>query len=194
MSGDKVCIAARLNGKSIRLAEPHPRDTWVTSVGGLGPGDLVRVQWRPTKRYRRPHSEDGRWSPSAFAKVRNLRLDELSRELGPSAFNSVEEAFGKPLFVTERGNPAFRPDHGSRSLATVRARRVSVYPHGDGVRTDFTDSQRSWRMVPVEDLAIRQHQHRCPDCSKRLRASLAEQYDSTEAIVRIGLGTLSGRK
>jgi hypothetical protein len=188
MSGDKVCIAAKLGGKSIRLAEPHPRDAWLTSIGGLVPGDLVRVRWRPTKRHRPPHAEDGRWSPNAFSKVRNLEFDELSDELGTSAFDGVEEAFGKPLFVTEKGNPAFRADHGSRSLATLRARRVSVYPHGDGVRTDFTDSRRSWHMVPVEDLSIRKHQQRCPDCSKRLRAFLGEQYDSAEAILRIGLG------
>ena len=188
MSGEKVCIAARMDGKSMRLSEPHPRDEWLKSVGGLSPGDLVRVQWRPAGRYRRPHSEDGRWSPSSFAKVRSLRIDDLSNELGRSAFASVEEAFGKPLFLTEKGNPAFRPDHGSRSLATVVARNVAVYPQGDGVRIDFADARRSWSMVPVEDLIVRQHQQHCSECFVRLREFLTEQYDSEGAILRIGLG------
>jgi integrase len=188
MSGDKVCVAARVDGKSIRLAEPHPRDAWLKSVGGLRPGDLVQVQWRPAKRYRRPHSEDSRWSPAAFAKVRSLRIDELSDQLGRSAFYSVQEAFGKPLFLTEKGNPAFRPDQGARSLATVVARNVSVYPQGDGVRIDFTDARRSWSMVPVEDLVIRQHQQHCSECPRRLREHLAHQYNTEHAILRVGLG------
>ncbi len=188
MGGDKVCIAASGNGRTMRLHEPHPWDGWLDSVGGLRPGDIVRLEWRPARRYRRPHSEDGRWSPATFAKVRALRISDASGRIARSALPSVEKAFGKPLFLTDRGNPAFQPDRGSRSLASVVASNITVYPHAEGVRIDFTDAKRRWSMVPVEDLAIRQHMQSCTECSIQFQEILAQQYQSEKAVLRIGLG------
>jgi len=187
MSEDKICIAADTDGKTVRLHEPQPREGWLNSVGGLRPGDIVSLEWRPARRYRRPHSEDGSWAPATFARVRRLGLSEASDKVALSAFGSVEQAFGKPLFVTEKGNPAFRPGLGSRSLATVLAKNISVYPHGERVRTDFSDAKRTWSMVPVEDLAIRQHQQACRECSVRFREFLAKQFEADTALLRIGL-------
>lgn len=188
MSRDKVCIAASADGKTMRLSEPHPKDAWLRSIGGLRPGDIVAVDWRPARRFRRPHSEDGRWSPASFTRVRRLEMSDLSDRIARKAFPSVEKAFGKPMFLTEKGNPAFRPDQGSRSLATIIAKGVSVYAHAEGVRIDFADAARTWSMVPVEDLAIRQHQQRCSQCSSRLGEFLRQEYHAEAAVLRIGLG------
>jgi len=105
-----------------------------------------------------------------------------------AASSTVEQAFGKPLFLTEKGNPAFRPDQGSRSLATLSARAVAVYPHAEGVRIDFTDAKERWSMVPVEDLAIREHQQNCAECALLLGNFLAQEYQTDKALLRIGLG------
>ncbi|MGH9194474.1 MAG: hypothetical protein ACRD1T_01880 [Acidimicrobiia bacterium] len=188
MGGDKVCIAASADGKAIRLHEHHPREEWLNSIGGLSPGDIVAVEWRPARSYRRPHSEDGRWSPASFVRVRRLRVGDVTDNMAPTAFPSVEKAFGKPIFLTEKGNPAFRPGQGSRSLATLVAKEVSVYPHSEGVRIDFADAKRPWSMVPVEDLRIRRHQEACKECSLRLGEFLKRQFETDTAILRIGLG------
>lgn len=188
MGGNKVCIAASGDGKTMRLHEPHPREEWLTSVGGLSPGDIVTLDWRPARSYRRPHSEDGRWSPASFGRVRRLEVRDVTEQIARTALSSVEKAFGKPMFLTEKGNPAFRPGQASRSLATVVAKDVSVYAHSEGVRIDFADAKRTWSMVPVEDLTIRRHQQVCKECSIRFREFLARQFEADTAILRIGLG------
>ena len=129
MSGDKVCIAGLTRRSAIRLSEPTPRQGWLDSIDGLAPGDVVNLNWRPARRYRRPHG----------------------------------------------GNPAFKPDRGSRSLATVKVHFATVYGHGDGIRVDFRDDKTTWTMVPVEDLALR-------------RRRPPEGLNYSETILRAGLG------
>ncbi len=175
MSGDKVCVAALAQGKSIRLHEPPPREDWVESIGGLAPGDLVKLDWRPARRFRRPHAEDGAWSPATLEKLATLSEEDLMKRLHALAFRGVIDAFGRPWTYSERGNAAFKPDRGSRSLASVAVRFVRMYEHGEGLRVDFADGKAEWRMVPLEDLALRNQRS-------------VKGFECGEAILRIGLG------
>jgi hypothetical protein len=175
MSGEKVCLAALAVDKSIRLHEPAPRERWLHTIGGLAPGDVVKLDWRPAQRYRRPHAEDGDWSPSTLAKLATLSNDDLLKRLQALALRSVIDAFGRAWIFSGRGNPAFKPDRGSRSLATVPMRSVRMYQHGDGLRADFVDEKAEWKMVPLEDLALRGQR-------------AVKRFECDEAILRVGLG------
>jgi len=175
MSGDKVCIAGLTRRSAIRLSEPTPRQGWLDSIGGLAPGDVVNLNWRPARRYRRPHGEDGTWNPSTLVKTSTLPTENFFERLEAGALRSIVDAFGRPWFYSERGNPAFKPDRGSRSLATVKVHFATVYGHGDGIRVDFRDDKTTWTMVPVEDLALR-------------RRRPPEGLNYSETILRAGLG------
>lgn len=189
MAGDAVCIAAADGANAIRLSTPQPRDEWLRSVGGLSPGDEITVTWRQEKRYRPPHIEDGRWVPSSLTKIGRVTGEELIARLGAHSCPSVGKAFGEPAFRSPRGNPAFSPGRGSRSLVTLRVKRIAMRPFGSGVRADFVDDDGVWKMVPMEDLAIRVHQARCPDCAgDGLAENLTAESSGEEALVRIGLG------
>jgi hypothetical protein len=188
MQEDKVCVAALNRGKSLRLHNPTPREQWLTSIGSLTPGDIVSLSWKLARRYHRPHLEDGDWNPATFAKVDLLPEDELVKRLSANAFRSIDHAFGKPCFHSENGNAAFVPGKGSRSLASVIVSSVRAYPHGEGVRADFADSRGEWRMVPVEDLAIRNHQMQCSSCASDLPKLLASEFQGSRALLRVGLG------
>lgn len=190
MDGDKVCIAALDGGKAVRLNTPQPRESWIESLGGLAPGDQLSAVWRPAKRYTPPHMEDGGWVPASAEKTGSPGEDALVRRLGPQAFDSVAAAFGSPAYKSARGNPAFSPGRGSRSLATLRARRVTLRPAANGVRADLVDHAGDvWKAVPVVDLAIRVHQQRCPDCrGDRLAENLMAEFAGSDALLRIGLG------
>ena len=188
MEQDRICIAAMTDGKSIRLNSPVPRENWLRSVGGLSPGDQISLSWRMARSYTPPHREDGSWYPSTLTKVGRLSENDVRQKLSSTAFRSLRKAFGKPLFTSPRGNPAFPPNRGSRSLASLVAHEVSVYPVGNGVRLDFRDDDSEWKMVPVEDLAVRNHRLRCAECASRLESLLKDEFNDTEAILRIGLG------
>jgi hypothetical protein len=175
MHQDKVCVAAIHRRGSIRLHNPHPREQWLRSIDGLAPGDVVSLTWRPVRRYRPPHSEDGDWNPARFEKIRHLSDEELVERLRGRAFSGIEKAFGKPRFQSENGNAAFAPDQGSRSLASLLVNSIRLYPVGEGVRADFTDDRHQWKMVPVEDLAIRSGRH-------------PYTLEATQALLRVGLG------
>lgn len=188
MQRDKVCIAALHQGKSMRLDNPAPREQWLQSMGGLAPGDVVSLTWRVARRYSRPHSEDGEWNPAAFAKGDRLLEDDLVALLVTKVFRSVGDAFGKPCFYSENGNAAFTAGKGARSLASVTVSSVSPYPHADGVRADFVDAKQEWKMVPVEDLAVRNHRARCQACSSDFSSLLESEFQGGQAILRVGLG------
>jgi len=175
MSGEKVCVAALAGKQNIRLHEPAPRERWLSTIGGLAPGDVVKLDWRPARRYRLPHAEDGDWSPATLTKLAAVSSDELISRLKPKAVRSVRDAFGQPWIYSERGNPAFRPGQGSKSLATLAVRSVRLYQHGEGLRADFADEQTTWKMVPVEDLAL------------GTQGSVA-RFECGEALLRVGLG------
>jgi len=189
MAGDAVCIAAAYGDKAVRLSTPQPRDGWLTSVGNLTPGDRIALTWRREKRYTPPHIEDGRWVPASLRKLGRLSPADLVAAVERHAFSSVVKAFSQPLFRSPRGNPAFRPGKGSRSLATLRVKRVLVRPAVRGVRADFVDAEGIWKMVPVEDLAIRTHEEMCRDCrGDGFAENLANEFSRGESLIRIGLG------
>ena len=176
MSGHKICVAALSGDRAIRLAEPHPTEDWLEAIGGLTPGDLISVNWQPTRTFTKPHVEDGTWKPSSFRKGDTLAYDRFVDRLKSVAFASVKEAFGAPAAYSKRGGPAFPPGAGQRSLATVDARSIRVYPHGDGIRIDFADAEQKWSMVPVEDLTLRRHRVSCPDCARNLASTLRSSF------------------
>ena len=182
-----VCIAATGQGPTMRLNNPQPKEEWVRSVGGLAPGDIVSLEWKPSRPPTPPHMEDGEWDPATFAKHRRLTEAELVDLLSANAFTSVQRAFGAPWFRGSGGNAAFQPETGTRSLASVFARSVRAYPDDEGIRVDFVDDQDSWRRVPLEDWIVRQHQKECPGCSSRFSQFLANELQGGKAVLRVGL-------
>ena len=182
-----VCIAALHEDRAIRLDTPQPSDTWVRSLGGLTPGDVVSVNWQPSRKATPPHTEDGEWDPSSFRKLSRLTEEELPRRLSVNAFDSAQAAFGAPWIRGAGGNAAFRPGRGSRSLCSILARSVRAYPHFEGIKVDFVDSRDSWTRSPLEDLTVRQHQKQCRVCSSRLPTLLASEFQGTDAVLRVGL-------
>ena len=181
MQGDRVCVAGVRGKDAVRLAEPAPTDSMLVSLGGLTPGDVVRVDARPVRRYRSPHTEDHSWLPSTVTKMDSLDGARIHDRLAATALPSIAKAFGKVKYFSTRGNPVFPPDRGNRSLATVAARDIRIYQLGDGIRADFADAAGEWRMLPVEGLAIRAHFARCGTCSRSGEISIPE------ALLRVGL-------
>ncbi|MEX0683097.1 MAG: hypothetical protein WD904_12030 [Dehalococcoidia bacterium] len=162
-------------------------DKWLQSIGGLVAGEVVSFDWRAVKRYRPPHSEDGDWVPQSLTKTGTLGAQEFASLLSRDATAAVESAFGKPLFFTAKGNPAFRPDRGKRSLATLRASSVRLYRHREGIRADFTDLRQDWTMVPVEDLRLRKLMDDPGDDQADIDDILGE-LSRGAALLRVGLG------
>jgi len=189
----KVCIAAIQGTRTIRLNRPQPDERVLASVGGLLPGDRVSVQWLDNPFYVPPHVEDGTWEPQSFRKLDRMTKPELIDLLLPGAARSVEEAFGHEWFRGVRGNGAFRPGEGARSLASLIVRDVRVYQWFEGVRVDFTDDGGPWTMVPLEDLLVRRHQVLCADCTTSrgrvsgFDANLRKEFSGRDVLLRVGL-------
>jgi hypothetical protein len=116
-----------------------------------------------------------------------MSSEALTQLLSDTALDSAAAAFGQPWFKGAQGNAAYRPGRGRRSLASILARGVRVYPHFEGVRVDFSDATSQWSMVPLEDLLVRQHQLGCAACKTALQTNLRDEYFCDEAILRIGL-------
>jgi len=184
---NRVCIAADHKGRTIRLADPTPTDEWIASVGGLLPGDVVSVDWKPARRPVPPHREDGEWVRRTFSKRRRLTEEQLTDYLSAKAFRSIRDAFGAPCHHGSGGNAAFQPGTGTRSLASIWARSVRAYPHDEGIRVDFADDEGTWRGAPLQDLVVRQHQRQCPACSLRFSRLLTSEFQAEKALLRVGL-------
>jgi hypothetical protein len=188
MQSPYVCVAAVHQDRTIRLANPQPKDEWIASVGGLMPGDVVSLDCRPIPKPAPPHTEDCKWDPTTFVKRRRLTETKLADLLSANAFTSVQGAFGAPCDRGSRGNAAFQPGTGARSLASILARSVQVYPDFDGIRVGFVDTQEAWTRVPLEDLIVRQHQNQCTTCASHLSRLLANEFQGSNAVLRVGLG------
>lgn len=189
----KVCIAALQGDRTIRLNHPQPNEHVLASFGGLVTGDRVMVEWLDNPFYVPPHVEDGSWEPETFRKLGRLTKSELVDLLLPKAARSVEEAFGAEWFRSERGNGAFHPGVGERSLASILVRDVRVYQWFNGVRVDFADSLGRWTMVPLEDLSVRRHQELCQDCLTNVSRvsgfdlNLRKEFSGRDVLLRVGL-------
>jgi hypothetical protein len=177
MQGDKVCLAMLHAETVIRVHEPTPTEGWLRSIGGLSPGDELRLTCRPDRVIAPPHVEDHEWNPQSVVKIGHLSRDQLVQRLEAAAFATVRDAFGEPAFYSDSGNAAFSPRRGKRSLATLTAREVRIHSYRRGVRADFSDLDRAWTMAPLEDLAMR----------TRLAALPLSEIEGG-ALLRIGLG------
>jgi hypothetical protein len=187
MGPPRVCIAARHGKRTIRLDEPQPDERFLVSVGGLQPGEVVSLEWGEDPFCEAPHVEDGDWEPRSVRKLGRLGTRQLLEVLSPDAATAINDAFGPAWFLSSRGNGAFRPGEGERSLASLIAHEVRVYQWFEGVRADFSDGYKRWTNVPVEDLVVRQHQLDCPDCLSRFNRNLAREFGSRDALLRVGL-------
>jgi len=187
MRAPNVCVAGVHQDRTMRLSDPQPTDEWIRSVDGLVPGDVVLLDWRPIRGAVPPHTEDAVWDRSTFAKHARLPETDLVNLLSASAFASVRAAFGAPWFPGSGGNAAFQPGTGERSLASVMARSVKAYPHFEGIKVDFVDSQDSWTRVRLEDLVVRHHQRKCSTCSSQLSLLLGKEFEGERAILGLGL-------
>ena len=193
MRPPRVCIAALQGGRAIRLEQPQPDERVLASIGGLVPGDRVSVEWLDNPFYVPPHVEDGAWAPQSFRKLGRLSKAELVDVLMPGAARSIGEAFGNEWFRGAKGNGAFRPGVGERSLAAVLVHDVRVYQWFESVRVDFRDDGGVWTMVPLEDLSVRRHQQLCPDCltakarKSRFDLNLRNEFSGRDVLLRVGL-------
>ena len=187
LGSPRVCVAALARDHAIRFHNPTPSERWVDGMGGLMPGDVIEVEWRPRSTPSPPHVEDGDWDPTGCLKVKCLSEDELVRHLARTAFNSVEESFGPPWLEAANGNCAFRPGAGALSLASVRAASVSVRLQFDKVRVAFTDGRRSWAGIPLQDLTVKRHLSSCRICQSSRQSMLQSEFDGSEALLRVGL-------
>lgn len=187
MRGANACIAAIVNDKSIRLDSPQPNDNWIQSIGGLAPGDVVSVDWKPTKGATPPHTEDGEWDSSSLKKLRHLTDSELTASLSARALDSVQDAFGAPAIRGTGGNAAFSPGKGRRSLASVRASSVTVRVQFGKVRVAFEDARRSWAGVPLQDLVVKRHLNGCKSCQSKAENRLQSEFNGSPALLRVGL-------
>jgi len=187
LGSPRVCIAALAGSRPIRLQVPTPTETWIDRVGGLMPGDLVSVDWTPSRVTRPPHVEDGSWDVGMCARIRRLSEDQLIDRLQTRAFDSVEEAYGPPLIRGKNGSCAFRPGSGSSSLASVRASSVAVRVSFGKVRVAFADTRGEWADVPLQDLAVKRHLRDCTACRMRAQQHLRAEFQGGLALLRVGL-------
>jgi hypothetical protein len=188
MRRPNICVAGFAGGKTIRLDSPSPTEELLAASGGLRPGDVVDVFWRPRGDTRPPHMEDGEWRKASLRRLRKVGLPALTGVLEQRAQASIRQAFGDPKLMGKGGNPAFPYGQGNRSLASVLARNVRVRITYNRPRVDFADASDSWKNLPLEDLMIHQHLEDCPQCRSRPEPMLSGEFDSDRAVLRIGLG------
>jgi hypothetical protein len=191
MAADAVCIAGIdvKSGQTMRLNEPQPTRRLLELVGGLAPAEVIEVDCRPLRGVDAPHSEDCAWTPRSLKKKRVAPADEALRLLDKTSLSGVIEAFGPPSFVEPGRNRGWTPGSGIRSLASVSATGVTVALADSGRgRITFADAAgEAWANVPFQDLAVRNHARQCPACTTGYLANLQQEFETSEALIRIGL-------
>lgn len=182
-----VCIAALAGDRQIRLHEPKPLEQVVRAMHGLDRGSVIELKWTPSEALNPPHVEDGWWNNQTASNEGHLSDEELIAELEPSSFDSVREAFGEPVVFGKRGNCAFTPNAGQRSLATVRVESVHVSLEMGKVRVDFADSELTWKHAPLQDFGVNVHLRDCAECKRNATAQLRAEFERGPALLRVGL-------
>jgi len=191
MRSSRVCIGALADGRQIRLDDPSPTEDWVRQMGGLCPGAVLRVDWKPASGRTRPHVEDGTWVPQTCRKVGEISETELANMLDSSAYESVTDAYGEPMILGKQGSCAFEPDRGNFSLSSIRASFVSLSapwdPRTEKVRVRFRDGNSEWKQVPLQDLLVNGHLRNCRTCSNDPSGPLGRDFPNGPALLRVGL-------
>jgi len=190
MSNDAVCVAGLdLDSRqTLRLNHPQPTRNLLDLLGGFVPGDVISVDCDPVVSPERPHVEDAGWIPATAKKSRHAEPRELAELVRDTALPSVEEAFGAPALSSLRGNHAWTPGTGERSLATVRVHYVRLRVAQTGIRVAFRDEgDEYWQSVPFQDLQARLHGQHCADCATNYLDLLRGDFDGNHLLIRIGL-------
>jgi hypothetical protein len=191
MSGDAVCVAGLdlANDETVRLANPQPTQRLIATLGGLAPGDILKLDAKPLRKLEPPHLEDCEWNPRSLKRVGAATLSEMQQALEATAFPSVQAAFGDPVTRGRFGNSAWSPGTGLRSLATISVVYVrAASDKNDRPRIAFKDDALDyWPAVPMQDLRVKLHQANCPDCGDTHLDRLKEEFDANRALIRVGL-------
>ena len=191
MSGDAVCIAGidLVSDQTVRLAQPQPTQRLVETIGGLAPGDILKLDCKPLRNAEPPHLEDCEWNPRSVKKVGVSSIKELQCAFASTIFNSVSQAFGDPSIKGRNGNSAWEPGSGTRSLATIAVCYVrACADKNDRVRLAFKDEALDyWPGVPLQDLRVKQHAAKCDTCHNDALNTIREEFDANRTLVRVGL-------
>lgn len=190
MSGDAACVAGLdiESGETLRLNDPQPTRTMLRRLGGLAPGDVIRVDWQRVRKMTPPHVEDGIWKPNTLKKLRVLDFADVVRLLTDQALPSVEAAFGKPSYKGSGGNHAWAPGQGMRSLATLRVHYVRADERGEKLRMAIRDQADAyWGAIPFQDLVVRSHLTDCRGCGDAYLSQVRDEFDGNGVLIRAGL-------
>jgi hypothetical protein len=191
MSGDTVCLAGidLASDQTVRLTNPQPTQRLVAMLGGLAPGDIVKVDAKPLRKLEPPHLEDCEWNPRSMKKVGMATLAEMRKAVEPTVFPSVKAAFGEPITNGRLGNSAWQPGEGMRSLATISVvyMRAGI-DRNERPRFAFKDDALDyWPAVPMQDLRVKLHQATCSECERDHVDCLKGEFEVNRGLVRVGL-------
>lgn len=192
MSGDAVCVAGidLANDETVRLAGPQPTQRLLAALGGVDPGDIVKVEAKPLRKLEAPHAEDCEWNPRSFRRVGVASLADMQAAIAPGAFSSVQAAFGEPVTRGTFGNSSWSPASGTRSLATISVLYVrATSDRNERARIAFKDeSLEYWQAVPLQDLRVKMHHLNCGDCEGTAHVDqLQQEFDVNRCLIRVGL-------
>jgi hypothetical protein len=191
MSGDAVCVAGLDLGtdETVRLANPQPTQRLIAALGGLAPGDILKLDTKRVKNTVPPHVEDCEWNPRSLKKVGVSPSADLVKVVRPTVFASVEAAFGEPTIKGRNGNSAWEPGSGARSLATIAVLYVrAAADRNDRPRIAFKDDALGyWPGVPLQDLRVKQHQAKCQDCAAGHLERIRSEFEANRTLIRVGL-------
>ncbi len=191
MSSDTVCVAGLdiATDETIRLANPQPTQRLIAALGGLSPGDILKLDAKRLKNAVPPHVEDCEWNPRSLKRVGVSPACDLVKAVQPTVFTSVEAAFGEPSIKGRNGNSAWEPGSGARSLATISVLYVrAAADRNDRPRIAFKDDTLAyWPGVPLQDLRVKQHQAKCDGCARDHLERIKFEFDANRTLIRVGL-------
>lgn len=185
MAGKNVCVAALDRGteQQIRLNSPQPTES---HCAGLDIGVEINVSWSLSANNAQPHAEDGVWEPQSLRITRRLNAAELLELLQPPAKIRVSDIFGDPWRRGRNGNVGFQPGVGASSLGSLIMDGISIRGEDNGLRVLFKDADGDY-VVPFQDLHVRLHQQRCPQCQLDWVGPTHRAYADRPVLLRLGL-------
>ncbi len=194
----RICIAGvDADGRCIRPVVDGSNlwEDYLTSIRGhtIRAFSVVRLEIgepRPDP----PHTEDCVFNPFTIRYVGSLKRSEARSRLEAIADRDIASIFGAP--ITQDVGTFILRGEGTRSLGTVRTRRLAVERIGAGidgrarVRLRVTDASGAEYSLPVTDLAFMRW---CDALLARElgdaanQAAVNEKLDAPEVYLRIGL-------